>query len=467
MKTGLVACITLVACSSSPKPPPTASAPSPAPVVATATPATVTPSPQAAEPPRPPSLFERLGGIDAITAVVADFVGRTTSDPRIKERFFNTDPVHLQQMLVELVCMATGGPCTYSGRDMATAHAGMDLVDDEFNALVENLVGTLDKFQVPERERGELLAPLAAMHPQIVVAADKLKPMAPGELAKVSKLAATLKDAPAKELLDLAVVAGQRGQRSYAEQLFTRAEMITGPRKLASIASTFRKGAPPRVATALKTMPTTGERQPTAVGNSEMEEPTRTAQRASLQGSLRVDGKGPEALGVVMLWPEKGGKKRTPKQRVIEQRGKTFEPRVMAVPVGSTVSFPNFDSVYHNVFSLSKSKAFDLGMYKNGDTRDVKFDKPGIVRLGCNLHANMSAFLIVVDAPHYAVVGPDGAFAFKSLAPGKYRVQAWTERSGEPVTTELVVAEGSNTQDLDLRAASSSLPPDKFGTPRQ
>jgi hemoglobin len=466
MKTGLVACITLIACSS-PSKPPTAPAPTPAPVVATVTPAAVTPAPQAAEPAPPPSLYQRLGGMDAITAVVADFVGRTTSDPRIKERFFNADPVHLQQMLVELVCMATGGPCTYSGRDMATVHAGMDLVDDEFTALVENLVGTLDKFKVPERERNELLAPLAAMHPQIVVAADKLKPMAPGELAKVTKLAGSIKDASAKELLELAVVAGQRGQRSYAEQLFTRAEMITGPRIVAPIASTFRKGAPPRVVTALKTLPTSGDRQPTAVGNSEVEEPARSPQRASLQGSLRVDGKGPEALGVVMLWPEKGGKKRTPKQRTMEQRGKMFEPRVMAVPVGSTVSFPNFDTVYHNVFSLSKNKAFDLGMYKNGQTRDVKFDKPGIVRLGCNLHANMSAFLIVVDAPHYAVVGPDGAFAFKSLAPGKYRVQAWTERSGEPVTSELVVVEGANTKDLDLSAASSSLLPDKFGTPRQ
>lgn len=468
MKTGLVVSATLFAfaCSAPPKPA-TVPPPEPAPVQeVAATEAAATPPAAPEPPPAPKSLFERLGGIDAITAVVDDFVGRTTSDPRIKERFFNTDPVHLKKMLVELVCMATGGPCKYSGRDMATAHAGMDLVDEEFGALVENLKGTLDKFKVPAKEQGEVLGALGPLKPQIVVSADKLKPLPADKLAKVTKLAEGIKDQGAKDLLAMAVVAGQRGQRSYAEQLFMRAEMITGPKLLASIASTFRAGAPPRVATALKTMKAT-EPQPNSIGSSEADEPPKKPERGSLTGMLKIDGKGPDALGVVMLWPQKGGRKRIPKQRVIEQRGKAFEPHVMAVPVGSTVSFPNFDSVYHNVFSLSKNKAFDLGMYKNGQTRDVTFDKPGIVRLGCNLHASMSAFLIVVDAPHYAVVGADGSFSFKSLAPGKYKVQAWTERSSDPVTTELTIAAGANQKDLDLAAGAPAISPDKFGTPRQ
>jgi plastocyanin len=306
------------------------------------------------------------------------------------------------------------------------------------------------------------------MKPQMVVPADKLQPIAADKLAKVTKLAESTQDPAAKDLLTMAVIAGQRGQRSYAEQLFTRAEMITGPKPVASVAGTFRAGAPPRIATALKTLPASTEAQPNLVGSSEADEPPKKPERGTLQGTLKIDGKSPDSLGVVMLWPEKGGKKRTPKQRVIEQRGKAFEPHVMAVPVGSTVSFPNFDTIYHNVFSLSKNKSFDLGMYKSGQTRDVKFDKPGIVRLGCNMHASMSAFLIVVDAPHYAVVGSDGAFSFKSLAPGKYKVQAWTERSGEPVTSELVIAVGGNQKDLDLRAgAGPKLSPDKFGTARQ
>src|SRR5262245_38652612 len=99
----------------------------------------------------PKSLFDRLGGLPAIKAVVEEFVARTTTDPRIKERFFNTDAENLKRLLTEFVCMATGGPCKYTGRDMATSHAGMDLVDEEFTALVENLAGSLDKFKVPDK----------------------------------------------------------------------------------------------------------------------------------------------------------------------------------------------------------------------------------------------------------------------------------------------------------------------------
>ena len=419
------------------------------------------------EPAAPRSLFDRLGGEPAITAVVAEFVGRTTTDPRIKERFFNTDAENLKRLLVEFVCQATGGPCKYTGRDMATSHAGMDLVDDEFDALVEDLAGALDKFNVPAKEKGELLGALGPLKPQIVAAPDKLRPIDDARLAPAQRLAASLKDKTAADLLTLAITAGKRGQRSYAEQLFSRAELITGPRALGSIAAVFRAGAPPRVATALKKLPADTAPQPMTVGGSDTDEPDRRPAAGTLHGAILIDGKPPTGLGVVLLWPEKGGKKRTPKTRVIEQRGKTFEPHVMAVPVGSTVSFPNFDSVYHNVFSLSKSKAFDLGLYKSGESREIKFDKPGIIRLGCNIHANMSAYVIVVDAPHYVVAQPDGSFKFNSLAPGKYKVEAWSEQSAEPSKSELEIKAGDNTAKLDVKGGAGAGPaPDKFGGAR-
>jgi hypothetical protein len=119
------------------------------------------------------------------------------------------------------------------------------------------------------------------------------------------------------------------------------------------------------------------------------------------------------------------------------------------------------------VFSLSKTKPFDLGMYKNGETRDVTVDKPGIVRLGCNLHANMSAYIIVVDAPHYVVADANGEYSFKSLAPGKYKVQAWNEASGDPMTSEITIKDGPNEANLDLKAGVVGLSPDKFGQARQ
>jgi plastocyanin len=303
----------------------------------------------------------------------------------------------------------------------------------------------------------------------MVVAANKLRPIDATKLAAVTKLTATIHDKEAAELLAAAVVAGQRGQRSYAEQLFTRAEMVVGPKPLAAVALTFRAGAPQRVMTALKKLPMDTPPQPRTIGSSETDDPPETKPAAGiLHGMLKIDGKPPAGLGVVMLWPEKNGRKRIPKQRVIEQRGKAFAPHVMAVPVGSTVSFPNFDSLFHNVFSLSKTSAFDLGLYRSGETREMKFDKPGIVRLGCNIHANMSAYLVVVDAPHYVVVDTDGSYAFKSLAPGKYKVKAWDEHSGEPVTSEVIVKPGDNTADLALRSSAEPvLSPDKFGTPRE
>jgi plastocyanin len=349
--------------------------------------------------------------------------------------------------------MATGGPCKYTGRSMEESHAGMDLVDDEFTALVEDLSGALDKFKVPDKEKGELLGALGPLKPAIVVAPDKLKPIDDKKLAIVTKLISTVKDKGAQELLTAAVVAGGRGQRSYAEQLFTRAEMITGPKPLAAIASTFRAGAPPRVATALKVQKDNTP-QPKTVGGSEGDSPPPPKPLAGqLHGSIKVDGKAATGLGVVMLFPDKGGKKRT--------------PNVLAVPVGSTITFPNFDPIYHNVFSLSKTKPFDLGMYKNGETRDVIVDKPGIVRLGCNLHANMSAYIIVVDAPHYVVADANGEFSFKSLAPGKYKVQAWNEASGDPMTSEITIKDGPNEANLYLKAGVVGLSPDKFGQARQ
>ncbi|WP_042885783.1 group I truncated hemoglobin [Cupriavidus necator] len=118
--------------------------------------------------PTMPSLYERLGGSQAITAVVDDFVGNVAADTRINAKFANANIPRLKMRLVEQICAGAGGPCTYKGRDMRTAHAGMGITNGEFDALVEDLVKSLNKFKVPAPEQKELLDVLGPMRQDIV-----------------------------------------------------------------------------------------------------------------------------------------------------------------------------------------------------------------------------------------------------------------------------------------------------------
>jgi hemoglobin len=114
------------------------------------------------------SLYERLGGHPAIVAVVDDFVGNVAADKRINGFFGKTDIPRLKRLLVEQICAGSGGPCIYTGRDMRTAHAGMGVKDRHFNALVQDLGKSLNKFKVPRKEQKELVAILAPMRKDIV-----------------------------------------------------------------------------------------------------------------------------------------------------------------------------------------------------------------------------------------------------------------------------------------------------------
>ena len=116
------------------------------------------------------SLYQRLGGSAAIAAVVDDFVARCAADSRINRKFARTDVPRLKRMLVDQVTTATGGPATYEGRTMQETHEGMGVTAGEFDALVENLIATLDQFTVPSAEQGELLGILGPLRGDIVEA---------------------------------------------------------------------------------------------------------------------------------------------------------------------------------------------------------------------------------------------------------------------------------------------------------
>ena len=292
-----------------------------------------------------------------------------------------------------------------------------------------------------------------------------------GKPTPAGEKAASFRDAA--ELLDKAQKALDGGNKNLAEQLFSTAELLTGPEAVATIAGAFREGAPARITTPTEKVDPATPPQPKAVGNSEDEDAAAKVPppkvEGSLTGSLTLDGKAMSgAFGLVTLEPATGKwAPRIVKHRAIEQRDRTFLPHVMAIPVGSTVSFPNFDGVFHNVFSSSPLASFDLGIYKAGEAREYTFAKEGIVRLGCNLHSNMSAYIAVVSAPAYVVTDDNGKFSFKHLPSGKYHLKAWSERSKAPITQDVTIKAGSNDVTVGVAGDAPSGPaPDKFGGKR-
>jgi len=112
---------------------------------------------------------------------------------------------------------------------------------------------------------------------------------------------------------------------------------------------------------------------------------------------------------------------------MMDQRDETFIPHVLAITAGTTVDFPNSDKTYHNVFSISKARSFDLGRYAAGRSKAVRFDRPGIVRVFCEIHSHMSAFILVFNHRYFAVTGPDGRYQIARVPPGRYTLDAWNE----------------------------------------
>jgi plastocyanin len=109
------------------------------------------------------------------------------------------------------------------------------------------------------------------------------------------------------------------------------------------------------------------------------------------------------------------------------QAHKRFDPHLLVVPVGSTVEFPNRDPFFHNVFSLFDGKRFDLGLYEAGTTRSIKFDRPGVSFIFCNIHPQMSAVIIAMKTPYYGVSGKSGRVEIRDVPAGRYRLGVWSE----------------------------------------
>jgi plastocyanin len=150
----------------------------------------------------------------------------------------------------------------------------------------------------------------------------------------------------------------------------------------------------------------------------------------------------------------------------IASREKTFAPHIEAVPVNGSVSFPNLDDIMHNVFSLSRGNKFDLGLYKDGAKKDFTFAAPGLVRIYCNIHPQMSAFLQVLENPYFVWASADGGFVIDGVPPGNYRLKAWSEE-GEAVQPIAVTESGASGVVIPIDVSGFVKRPhtNKFGKP--
>lgn len=131
-----------------------------------------------------------------------------------------------------------------------------------------------------------------------------------------------------------------------------------------------------------------------------------------------------------------------PQKAVMDQKNLVFLPHVLAVSPGSTVEFINSDKVNHNIFSADACKKFNLGTYNPGMSKSVMFDKPCVVNLLCNVHSEMSAYVVVTENPYFSVTGADGKFTIKNVPAGTYEITAWSEKLKPQGKTMVTVAEG-------------------------
>jgi len=159
-------------------------------------------------------------------------------------------------------------------------------------------------------------------------------------------------------------------------------------------------------------------------------------------------------LSDVVVYVDGARARLRPARATMTMKGKGFIPRVVVIPVGGTVDFPNEDPIFHNVFSVSGENRFDLDLYKRPKTSSWTFPRAGVVRVYCNIHPQMSGVVVVRDNPYFAKAGQDGTFAIPDVPAGKYTVKAWNERTDEPAREITVTAQGDVEVALTLDASS-------------
>lgn len=198
---------------------------------------------------------------------------------------------------------------------------------------------------------------------------------------------------------------------------------------------------------------------------------TAAARPATVSGQVELSASKDHSGVVLWLEPDAGPAPPTaPRTATMAHRHKTFVPHVLAVRTGSTVRFPNLDPFFHNAFSNYDGEIFDIGLHPPGSAREVTFHRPGVVRLFCNIHPTMSALIVVVDTPWFAVSDAKGVFRILGVPAGEYRLRVFYERALPAALEELERPLRVGPGDLALPAIAVSeagyvAPPhkNKFG----
>jgi plastocyanin len=220
-----------------------------------------------------------------------------------------------------------------------------------------------------------------------------------------------------------------------------------------------------------KIQPDAAARRLLALGGLAVASLAWVAQPASVSGRVTIldkESRAAEDVGQAVVWLSgPAARPRSPIQTEIGTSNKEFSPHVLVVPVGSTVAFPNHDPFNHNVFSLSEENPFDLGLYGRGEVRSFRFERAGLVRVYCNVHAQMSALVLVRDTPWYAQPASDGSFSLGAVPPGNYTLHAWHERAPEIARPLEVPAHGVErlVVELDARGFRFESHLNKHGQP--
>ena len=175
------------------------------------------------------------------------------------------------------------------------------------------------------------------------------------------------------------------------------------------------------------------------------------ATAGTLEGRVQTRHPKLDLAGFVVYVDDVDGRFPPPDRVVVmDQQGLRFVPHVLAIQAGTTVEFANNDPLAHNVFSISSPKRFNLGLYGRGTSRRVKFDQPGVVQLLCNVHQEMSAFIVVVKAPYFARTEKDGSFHIDNVPAGRRRVRIWHEGMDERSYEIEVAAAGVTRKTISL-----------------